>query len=476
MIRSSIIIPVYNQAALTERCLQALGEGDFEIIVVDDASTDNTPSLLKAMGDRIKTVDHRINHGFATSCNHGAAVASGEFLVFLNNDTLPRPGWLEALVRYADEHPEASVVGSKLLYPDNTIQHAGVVICQDQYPRHIYTGFPAEHPAVGKSRQFQIVTAASMLARRSAFGQLGGFDLSFRNGFEDVDFCLRLREAGHEVHYCAQSVVEHLESVSPGRFKHAGGNVALYRERWFGKVWPDDVEYYIADGLLSLTYEGSFPIGMSISPRLAMIEGRDIQSERLLNEQARHIADLRRENARLSLHIAGKLPESEHSDYERLRRRIRDAVELNTPSGATVLVVSKGDGALVELEGRHGWHFPQTARGIYAGHHPADSFTAIAHLEALRTKGAQYLLFPKTGFWWLTHYAELRRHLNACYRLVMDDPETCLIFELQPPAITDPPIESSAQSVRHSAPPATWEPSETRSTRPMTAKDTNEPT
>src|SRR5258706_12240983 len=167
MNRCSIIMPVYNQAALTRGCLESLGEGDFEIIVVDDASSDETPGILSSLSG-IRTVTHSVNQGFAVSCNNGAAVASGEFLVFLNNDTVPRPGWLEALVDYADTHPQASVIGSKLLYPDNTVQHAGVVICQDQYPRHIYTGFPAEHPAVNKSRAFQIVTAACMLVRRGA--------------------------------------------------------------------------------------------------------------------------------------------------------------------------------------------------------------------------------------------------------------------------------------------------------------------
>src|SRR5258708_3605475 len=126
MTRSSIVIPVRNQAVLTERCLQALGQGDFEIIVVDDASTDQTPQLLASLAGRLKVMAHSINEGFATSCNHGAAVASGEFLVFLNNDTIPKPGWLDALVHYAEAHPQVSVVGSKLVYPDNTIQHAGV--------------------------------------------------------------------------------------------------------------------------------------------------------------------------------------------------------------------------------------------------------------------------------------------------------------------------------------------------------------
>src|SRR5262245_5461843 len=142
MRKSTVIIPVFNQASLTAQCLQTiLGRETCEVIVVDDASTDATPKTLADFGDRITVVKHRANSGFASSCNDGAAAASGNYLVFLNNDTIPQPGWLELLVQYADDHPEAAVVGARLLYPNETIQHAGVVICQDHYPRHIYTGF-----------------------------------------------------------------------------------------------------------------------------------------------------------------------------------------------------------------------------------------------------------------------------------------------------------------------------------------------
>lgn len=431
--RVSIIIPVFNQAALTKRCLEAVGNGDFEVVVVDDASNDATASLLESVAPVVKIVRHSENQGFGVSCNDGAAVATGDYLVFLNNDTIPQRGWLEALVAYADAHPRAAIVGSKLLYPDSTIQHAGVVICQDRYPRHIYTGFPADHAAVNKSRRFQVVTAACMLVRRTMFAQAHGFDRGFRNGFEDVDLCLRLGEMGHEIHYCAESVVQHLESVSPGRFRADRENVALYRERWFGRVNPDDVTYYLKDGLLEFTYDGSFPLSLGVSPQLAVLEGavRDSQIERLLAAYTGQIADLRRENTQLSLVAVGSHPDSELAQYDKLKRRIREAVQRTTPPGATVLVVSKGDRSLLELEGRNAWHFPQTSKGSYAGHHPADSSTAVAQLEAQRTRGAEYLVFPKTAFWWLDHYREFNRHLQINYRLVSEEPETCLIFKLR---------------------------------------------
>src|SRR3954451_17341299 len=107
MLAFSIIISVLNQDDLTEQCLDTLlglasQRAGFEIIVVDDGSAEATAGLLAGYGDRIRVVRHERNRGFAASCNDGAAVALGRFLVFLNNDTIPLSGWLDALVDYAE--------------------------------------------------------------------------------------------------------------------------------------------------------------------------------------------------------------------------------------------------------------------------------------------------------------------------------------------------------------------------------------
>jgi hypothetical protein len=116
--------------------------------------------------------------------------------------------------------------------------------------------------------------------------------------------------------------------------------------------------------------------------------------------------------------------------YEQLIVRIREAVAASVAAGATVAVVSKGDPKLLELAGgRRAWHLPQTPEGVYAGHHPANGAEAVAQLEALRAKGAQFLLLPATSFWWLEHYVEFRRHLEAKYRRVRAD-DACVIFSL----------------------------------------------
>jgi hypothetical protein len=94
-------------------------------------------------------------------------------------------------------------------------------------------------------------------------------------------------------------------------------------------------------------------------------------------------------------------------------------------------VLSKGDYRLVDLGGVEAWHFPQTPDGTYGGYHPPDSEVAIAHLEALRDKGANYLLIPQSALWWLEYYEEFRRHLERRYRLAVQDYDSCLIYSLR---------------------------------------------
>ena len=116
--------------------------------------------------------------------------------------------------------------------------------------------------------------------------------------------------------------------------------------------------------------------------------------------------------------------------YEQLVTRARRLVESCVPEGATVAVVSRGDSELLRLAGRTGWHFPRNEQGVYAGHHPAGDFDAIAHLEAARAGGATHLFLPSTALWWLDHYTGFKHHLEARYERVADQPDTGIIFSL----------------------------------------------
>lgn len=273
----SVIIPVHDNCGLTRQCLETILDAPpkcaHEIIVVDDASTDDTRAMLSAFGDAVQVVPLPTNLGFAGACNRGASGARGESLVFLNNDTVPRSGWLDALCASAKAHPRAGAIGSKLLYPDGTVQHAGIFIGLDRNPWNLYVGFPGDHPAVDRERQLQCVTGACCLVPRGAFAAVGGFDESFRNGYEDVDLCLRLGEGGFEIHYCAASVLVHLEGASgAARLEATSDNQRLYRGRWAHRVRPDAFVHYVADGLVCIEYGDTYPLTIRISPLLATVE------------------------------------------------------------------------------------------------------------------------------------------------------------------------------------------------------------
>ncbi|WP_445148477.1 glycosyltransferase family 2 protein [Baekduia sp. Peel2402] len=277
-----VVIPTYNGAHVLRPCLDALLQSPprrctMTIVVVDDAGADRTPELLAEYADAgVVALTHEDNRGFAHACNTGAAaVPTADHVVFLNNDTIPLDGWLDALVDEAAEHPEAGAIGARLLYPDGTVQHAGIAIGQDRWPRHLYPGFPGEHPAVLRSRELAAVTAACVLVPRTDLDTMGGFDTDYLNGYEDVDLCLRLREAGRTVRYCARSVLYHLESVTrwpTGKPESTEHNDRLYHERWAGKVVPDDLGHYVADGLLRVEYGAFPPLRVVASPLLAAVD------------------------------------------------------------------------------------------------------------------------------------------------------------------------------------------------------------
>ncbi|MDD2338415.1 MAG: glycosyltransferase family 2 protein, partial [Geobacteraceae bacterium] len=120
--RISIVIPVYNKLEFTKECLRALQANTpphlYEIVIVDNASSDRTDKFLKEISSSVQTISNQVNQGFARACNQGADTAQADLVLFLNNDTEPQPGWLEPLLHILDNNPEIAAVGSKLLYPD----------------------------------------------------------------------------------------------------------------------------------------------------------------------------------------------------------------------------------------------------------------------------------------------------------------------------------------------------------------------
>jgi GT2 family glycosyltransferase/glycosyltransferase involved in cell wall biosynthesis len=240
--RVSIVIPVYNHFDHTLVCLRSLTEHPgtipFEVIVVDDCSSDETPERLPAIGG-IRALRNPENLGFIGACNAGLAAARGEFVVFLNNDTAVRPGWLEALVGTFESRPDCGLAGAKLVYPDGRLQEAGGIVFSDasgwNYGRF---GDPA-HPAFNYLREVDYCSGAAIMLRRELLERFGGFDVRYRPAYyEDTDLAFRVREAGLRCYYQPAAEVVHFEGVTSGTDTGSGVkrwqvvNQGKFAERW----------------------------------------------------------------------------------------------------------------------------------------------------------------------------------------------------------------------------------------------------
>jgi GT2 family glycosyltransferase len=250
----SVVIPVFNKCELTVQCLDAIARVGarvpFEVIVVDDASSDATPQHLAQRAGQVRAIRNPANRGFGGSCNLGAAAAAGRYVLFLNNDTIPLPGWLDGLADELQTRPEVVVVGSKLLYEDGLVQHAGIIF--ERGTRNLYHPYRllrADDPRVNRRRELQAVTGACLMIRARSFKECGGFHERFQTGYEDVDLCLTVRRRGGLVVYQPKSALIHLESQTPGRMRHEAENWALFHHRWADQLLSDEDDYYFGDGL-----------------------------------------------------------------------------------------------------------------------------------------------------------------------------------------------------------------------------------
>ena len=246
--RISIIVPVANQWDYTWKCLMAIAQATrdvpHEVIVIDNGSTDETPTALALM-EGVRVHRNAANQGYAAACNQGAALARGAELVFLNNDTEPRPGWARALLAVMDADPQIAAVVPRLVFPDGTIQHAGFIVAYGfPYPVSVIPreyGKPAS--AAGERVELRAVSAACLMVRAATFNKVDRFDEGFINGYEDVDLCFRLGEAGARIIYTPDAVVMHHEAVSGGRFKNEAANLDRLQARWMRRWTRFDYDF-----------------------------------------------------------------------------------------------------------------------------------------------------------------------------------------------------------------------------------------
>ena len=361
---ASIVVVTHDNLAFTRLCLRSVlantGEG-FELIVVDNGSGDGTPAYLARLAERdtrVKVLLNGSNVGFAPACNQGLGLATGDHLVLLNNDTMVAPGWLDGLRRHLAE-PKVGLVGPVTNRIGNEAE-----IDTDYRTWGEYLEAAARRAEEHAGEWLEIGTPAMfcLAMRRQTFLRLGPLDEGYEIGMlEDDDYAERARRAGYELRCADDVLVHHFGEASFGQLVPSGEYTEILErnQRRYAEKWGRAWE----------------PYGRRPNPR-----------------------------------------------YEREAEQVREAVKGTVPSGSTVLVISRGDEELLQLNGRRAQHFPQAEDGGWAGHHPADSEEAVAHLESLRDRGAEFLVIPPTYLWWLRHYEGLREHLERnCEPVVADD-------------------------------------------------------
>jgi O-antigen biosynthesis protein len=234
---ASIVLVTNGGRRWTELALQALAEHTtcrHEVIVVDNASSEATPRRLRERQD-IEVVYNAGNEGFGPACNQGAAKARGQYLVFLKSDTVVHPGWLEPLVAVLDADPAVGAVGPRFVYPDGRLRGAGTLIARDGTVLQYGDGAAAHALQFRFPRTVDCCSGACLAVRRRAFEAVGGFDPAWAAAYyEDIDLCLRLREAGHRLIFEPAATVTDLRYGS-GSFE--ARELSVDHRKWFVERW-----------------------------------------------------------------------------------------------------------------------------------------------------------------------------------------------------------------------------------------------
>jgi GT2 family glycosyltransferase len=274
----SIVVPTRDQVALLRRCITTIREKtdypSIEIVIIDNGSTQRETwtflrELAKAPGVQILSDAGEFN--FSRLINRGARAARGEILAFVNNDIeTEKSGWLREMASHA-VRPEVGAVGARLWYPDGRLQHGGVVLGLHGVASHAFQRFPPE-PIAPMNRTFVLshncsaVTAACMAVRKTIFDELGGFDENLPNNFNDVDFCLRLRERGWQIIWTPYADLIHHESASRGRDSDPVAHAVLSREAaYMQEKWGEQLRY---DPFYSQNLSQSLGFTLAWPPRI----------------------------------------------------------------------------------------------------------------------------------------------------------------------------------------------------------------
>ena len=263
----SIIIPTKDKVDALKRCIESIFSktdyDNYEIIIVNNRSeNESTYAYFKelVLNEKIKIFDYDKEFNFSAINNFAASKANGDFLLFLNNDMeVITSEWIWAMLEHA-QRKEVGAVGCKLLYPNNTLQHAGVILgisgnAEKGVAGHSHKYLAStEHGYFGRVDVIQdvsAVTAACMMLRRDVFDEVGGFDEKLQIAFNDVDLCLKMRRKGYLIVYTPYAMLYHYESLSrgyedtPEKVKRFNDEVTYVRSKWGDLIDSGDPYYNV---------------------------------------------------------------------------------------------------------------------------------------------------------------------------------------------------------------------------------------
>ena len=245
----TIIIPTKDRTDLLRKCISSIESKsnyrNYEIIVIDNNSEKaESKSYLSSIKHKVVPLKEPYNS--AKICNFGAKHTAGEYLIFLNNDTeVISPDWIERMLDECTK-PDVGAVGVKLLYPNDTIQHAGVLIGVAGVASHAFEGLPRDHLGyqgfLQSVRKCSAVTGACMMVRKKTLQEVGGFDENLAYAYDDIDFCLRLRKKGYSIVYTPYAeLYHHTSSTRP--LTVPVDTYKYFHERWRDLILNGDPYY-----------------------------------------------------------------------------------------------------------------------------------------------------------------------------------------------------------------------------------------